>query len=186
MHFLEKYHNSIKFFDEVCSLTIKSIDLENGLAPNRRQAIIRTNTGLVHWHIYASLVTMSDGVMKTFFVLWEHVEWNQFLRNDIIHFRDVGNGIQDPNELIYFMKSPTMIIFKGELLKLNHRSFIVKAFFSQSKRLGGYQCNINPTQMFRMMSVWGRSVCLCWLGYETIKMSAKAPFKLHGDIIMMS
>ena len=66
MHFLEKYHNSIKFFYEVCSLTIKSIVLENGLAPNRRQAIIRTNIGLVHWHIYSSLVMMSEGVMKTF------------------------------------------------------------------------------------------------------------------------
>ena len=32
-----------------------SIGLDNGLAPNRRQAIIWTNDGLIYWCIYASL-----------------------------------------------------------------------------------------------------------------------------------
>ena len=32
-----------------------SIGSDNGLAPNRRQAIIWTNAGLVHWCIYVSL-----------------------------------------------------------------------------------------------------------------------------------
>ena len=32
------------------------IGSDNGLAPNRRQAIIWTNGGLVYWRIYASLV----------------------------------------------------------------------------------------------------------------------------------
>ena len=31
------------------------IGLDNGLAPNRRKAIIWTNNGLVYWRIYASL-----------------------------------------------------------------------------------------------------------------------------------
>ena len=31
------------------------IGLDNGLAPNRWQAIIWTNTDLIHWHIYAAL-----------------------------------------------------------------------------------------------------------------------------------
>ena len=31
------------------------IGSDNGLAPNRRQAIIWTNDGLVYWRIYASV-----------------------------------------------------------------------------------------------------------------------------------
>ena len=40
-----------------------SIDSDNGLAPNRRQAIIWINDGLVNWRIYASLDLneLSDG-----------------------------------------------------------------------------------------------------------------------------
>ena len=32
-----------------------NIGPDNGLVPNRRQAIIYTNNGLVYWRIYASL-----------------------------------------------------------------------------------------------------------------------------------
>ena len=32
-----------------------SIGLDNGLAPNRRQAIIRTNADPIHWRIYVAL-----------------------------------------------------------------------------------------------------------------------------------
>ena len=32
-----------------------SIGLDNGLAPNRRQAIIWTNADPIHWRIYATL-----------------------------------------------------------------------------------------------------------------------------------
>ena len=32
-----------------------SIGLDNGLAPNRRQAIIWTNADPIHWRIYAAL-----------------------------------------------------------------------------------------------------------------------------------
>ena len=43
-------------FIEICSLGTKSsIRSDNGLVPSRRQAIIRTNDGLVWWCIYASL-----------------------------------------------------------------------------------------------------------------------------------
>ena len=46
-------------FTEVCSqgssLQYSIIGLDNGLAPNRRQAIIWTNDGLCFCHIYASL-----------------------------------------------------------------------------------------------------------------------------------
>ena len=38
------------------------IGLDNGLAPNRRQAIIWTNAHLIHWHIYAAL--WGDKLMK--------------------------------------------------------------------------------------------------------------------------
>ena len=30
-------------------------NLDNGMAPNRRQAVIWTNADLVHWRIYAAL-----------------------------------------------------------------------------------------------------------------------------------
>ena len=43
---------SLKF---VPQLTKLSIGLDNGLAPNRRQAIIWTNAGLIYWRIYAAL-----------------------------------------------------------------------------------------------------------------------------------
>ena len=36
-------------------MTKNSIRLDNGLAPNRRQAIIWTNAVPVYWHIYAAL-----------------------------------------------------------------------------------------------------------------------------------
>ena len=36
-----------------------SIDLDNNLAPNRRQAIIWTSAGPIHWRIYAALGEMS-------------------------------------------------------------------------------------------------------------------------------
>ena len=42
---------SLKF---VPQLTKLSIGLDNGLAPNRRQAIIWTNAGLIYWRIYAA------------------------------------------------------------------------------------------------------------------------------------
>ena len=35
-------------------LTISSFGLDNGLAPNRRQAIIWTNADPIHWRIYAA------------------------------------------------------------------------------------------------------------------------------------
>ena len=35
---------------------ISSIGSDNGLAPDRRQAIISTNGGLAYWRIYGSLV----------------------------------------------------------------------------------------------------------------------------------
>ena len=34
---------------------LSSIGLDNGLAPNRRQAIIWTNADPIHWRIYAAL-----------------------------------------------------------------------------------------------------------------------------------
>ena len=45
-------------FTEVCSYGFNwqwsSTGLDNGLAPNRRQAIIWTNTESIHWRIYAA------------------------------------------------------------------------------------------------------------------------------------
>ena len=50
--FCLKFHRSL--FLRV-PLTITSIGLDNGLTPNRRQAIIWTNADSIHWRIYAAL-----------------------------------------------------------------------------------------------------------------------------------
>ena len=47
-----KFHWSLFL---MVQLTIPSTDLDNGVAPQRRQAIIWTNTDLIHWRIYAAL-----------------------------------------------------------------------------------------------------------------------------------
>ena len=60
MHFREW---KVLYFDqnfiEVCSRgsnwQYSSIGLDNGLAPNRQQAIILTNADPIHWHIYVAL-----------------------------------------------------------------------------------------------------------------------------------
>ena len=60
MHFLER---KILYFElnftDVCSyvsnLQQSTIGLDNGLTPNRRQAIIWTNADPIHWRIYAAL-----------------------------------------------------------------------------------------------------------------------------------
>ena len=41
--------------DVVFTLYYRSINLDNGLQPSRRQAIIRTNADPIHWRIYAAL-----------------------------------------------------------------------------------------------------------------------------------
>ena len=53
-------------FTEICSIGSNwqpSIGLNNGLTPNRRQAIIWTNAHPIHWRIYAELG--GDGLMET-------------------------------------------------------------------------------------------------------------------------
>ena len=47
--------NSIEICSYGYSWQYFSIGLENGLAPNRRQAIIWTNDDPIHWRIYAAL-----------------------------------------------------------------------------------------------------------------------------------
>ena len=60
MHILEwKLFNFERNFTELCSLGSNwqnsSIGSDNGLAPNRRQAIICTNVYPVHWRMYAAI-----------------------------------------------------------------------------------------------------------------------------------
>ena len=60
MHFREwKVVYFDENFTETCSLGSNKqyliIGLDNGLAPNRRQAIIWTNADPIHWRIYAAL-----------------------------------------------------------------------------------------------------------------------------------
>ena len=53
IHFLESKIVVFSFNIQLVSIT--SISSRNGLAPNRRQAIIWTNNGQVYWRRYASL-----------------------------------------------------------------------------------------------------------------------------------
>ena len=46
---------SLNFYPQGCNYPNASMDPDDGLAPNRWQAIILTNDGLVNWRIYASL-----------------------------------------------------------------------------------------------------------------------------------
>ena len=59
MHFLAlKFEFWLKFHWSLfvsVQLTIPSIGSDNGLAPNRRQAIIWTNADPIYWRIYAAL-----------------------------------------------------------------------------------------------------------------------------------
>ena len=60
LHFLQWKRLNFKWnFIEICSLGFNwqygSIVSDNGLAPNRRQAIIWSNVGMLYWHIYAPL-----------------------------------------------------------------------------------------------------------------------------------
>ena len=60
VHFLEwKPLNFKDDYTETCSLwpnrKYGSIGSDNCLAPNRQQAIIRSNADMLYWHIYASL-----------------------------------------------------------------------------------------------------------------------------------
>ena len=45
----------LKFVPKFPNKQYASSDSDNGLAPNRRQAIVCTNDGLVYWRIYATL-----------------------------------------------------------------------------------------------------------------------------------
>ena len=60
LHFIQWKCLNFKWnFIEICSLGYRwqfcSIVSDNGLAPNRRQAIIWSNADPIHWHIYAAL-----------------------------------------------------------------------------------------------------------------------------------
>ena len=63
---------SLKFFPKFPNWQWPSISLDNGLAPNRRQAIIWTNANPIHWSIYAALGgdELSDWCIHHF--LWKH------------------------------------------------------------------------------------------------------------------
>ena len=61
LHFIQWKCLNFKWnFIEICSLGSSwqygSMVSDNGLAPNRRQAIIWSNADPIHWHIYAALV----------------------------------------------------------------------------------------------------------------------------------
>ena len=49
-----KFHWSL-FLRVQLTINQRGFFLDNGLAPNRRQAIIWTNVDTIHWRIYAAL-----------------------------------------------------------------------------------------------------------------------------------
>ena len=56
--------------------------LDNGWAPNMRQAIIWTNADLIHWRIYAALVgdeLKNEGCYEPRGMLWTH-----FVKYDVM------------------------------------------------------------------------------------------------------
>ena len=85
-------------------LTITSIGLDDGLVPNRRQAIIWTNVDPIHWHIYVALG--KDELMQ-YWKKWHVLYWNQTL---------VIYPIQTPPPLPPFLFQPTII--RAQLARL--------------------------------------------------------------------
>ena len=65
------------------SLFQPSTGLDNGLAPNRRQAIIWTNADPIHWRIYAALGEMS------------YYEFEVRLHK--LHIDTIDAGVKTPN-----------------------------------------------------------------------------------------
>ena len=85
MHFREwKVWSFDKNFTQVCSWSSNwqwpNIGLDNGLAPNRRQAIIWTNADPNHWHMYASL--WGDDLSR---------RWNNFMNESLHSTKDECN-----------------------------------------------------------------------------------------------
>ena len=65
-----------------CSLSLtsswqyRSISINNGFMPNRWQAIIWTNAGMIHWRIFVALVgeeiidSVISNILKTVYTIW--------------------------------------------------------------------------------------------------------------------
>ena len=68
-------------FTEVCSQESywqqHSTGSDNGLAPNKQQAIIQTNADLIHWCIYAALG--GDEIIDTVSYHYNAVQYNMIL-----------------------------------------------------------------------------------------------------------
>ena len=75
-------------FSEVCSLEsnfqLPNNGLDNGLAPNRRQAIIWTNVDPIHWRIYAALGG-GDELMKVRIYIHFHICSSWKLQSQLKH-----------------------------------------------------------------------------------------------------
>ena len=73
-------------FTDICSKGSNwqspSIGLDNGLAPNRRQAIIWTNANPIHWRIYAALggdELIKHGTIPDSSPLYNHTLYLQYI-----------------------------------------------------------------------------------------------------------
>ena len=81
--------NFIEFCSQGSNWQYLSLRLDNGLAPNRRQAIIWTNTDPIHCHIYAALggdelIELTDAIryvydfLFTFYLFVDTQRWTVF------------------------------------------------------------------------------------------------------------
>ena len=109
--FRRRYFNCIFVNEKFCILikislnyvSMSPIDnnpafcLDNGLAPNSRQAIIWTNAGPIHWRIYAALG--GDEL---------RAQYSQY-RHDIISFMDIHMG----RSIITWYQSLTLKCYNG-------------------------------------------------------------------------
>ena len=87
----------------VCLINNVIIGSDNGLAPTRRQAIIRTNNGLVYWRIYPSF-GFNESISLNVTYVWVSIEAIYIL--DTI--QDCGICIVAAQEILQFYTQPLL------------------------------------------------------------------------------
>ena len=122
-------------------LTKPSIGLDNGLAPNRPQAIISNNAVPIHWRIYAALG--ADEIMNTFFVYMackpkSHPRWMKIY--DLQYFETVNIFLN-------------MLTSKKLWKKVDHRQYAHQVTYWYCFSTSGeqYPC---PFELTRYRSPW--------------------------------
>ena len=147
VHFVEcKLLNFNHNFPEICSSGCNwqygSIGSDNGLAPNRRQAIIWINDGLGYWCIYASFGSQGVTLLVTCHVIMEHI-----IQGPLIYQYDL---------FIYFNRNSWKNLMAQ---KLCPKTFYYIFYYSLSP---SFSFPINIRILFHILSSYFCNIILKW------------------------